>query len=411
MKLAYQAIDAAAKTVSGIVEATDMLDGIETLRRQGLFVTEINPAPEQSSDLPAPRSARPRRFGRIKRLRHLAMFARQLHVLVSSGTPLVESLGALERQAKDLKWRAAVAQLKSRVEQGDPLSKAMELHEEYFDAVTRSLIAAGESGGSFDAMLDRVAALTRKQVQLRTAIRGSMIYPCLLIVVAIAVLVLMLTFVLPRFAGLFQSLDVPLPPTTKFLMALSDAVRGYWWAILGGMFVAGFAVRFWIGTGHGRFTLHTLAVRAPILGPIMRSFAVARIVRVLGVLLAGKVTLLESLGLARQTAGNLHYARLVGAAEQAVTKGSTVSSVFGGSNLISPSLTEAIRSGEQSGQLGMLLLNMADFMDEENEVIVKSLTSIIEPVILIGLGLVVGFIAMSMFLPLFDLTSMTQRGG
>lgn len=408
MKLTYQAMDAAGKAVKGTIEADDVLAGIESVRRQGLFVTRIIPAEQQEVSSQQGPGA-PRRFGRMGRLKHLAMFTRQLHVLVATGTPLVDALSALQRQAKEPKWRAVVSDLRLRVEQGDQLSRAMEFHPDYFDAVCRSLLAAGESGGSFDAMLDRVATLTRKQVQLRNTVRGAMIYPALLIVVALGVMTLMLTFVLPRFADLFKSLDVPLPPTTRFLIILSDFALNDWWAVLLGLIAATVGTKFWLGTAQGRRAVHTFAVRSPMLGPIVRGFAAARIMRVLGVLMAGRVPLLESLGLARQTTGNLHYQKLVRDAEHAVTQGSTMSSVFAESDLIKPSLTEAIRSGEQSGQLGVLLLSMADFMDEENEVIVRSLTSIIEPLILIALGLVVGFIAMSMFLPLFDLTSMTQR--
>ncbi|HXE55666.1 MAG TPA: type II secretion system F family protein [Tepidisphaeraceae bacterium] len=407
MKFAYQAYDAAGKAVSGTVEAAETLEGIEALRRQGLFATTIEPAGESGPG--ATNAHRPRRFGRVRRLRLLAMFSRQVQVLVSTGTPLVETLGALTRQAKDAKWRKVVSDLRNRVEQGDSLSKAMELHPDYFDPVCRSLIAAGESSGSFDAMLDRLATLTRKQVHVYTAIRGAMIYPCLLIVVASAVLTLMFAFVLPRFSMLFQTLGVPLPPTTKFLMAISTGLREYWWAALIGVIASAGALFGWLRTQQGRYTVHTILVRGPIIGPIMRGFSTARIIRVLGVLVTGKVPLLEALQLAKQTAGNLHYSKLVADAEHAVTRGSTISSVFAESKLIEPSLTEAVRSGEQSGQIGTLLLSMADFMDDENEVIVRSLTSILEPVILIVLGVVVGFIAMSMFLPLFDLTSMTQR--
>ena len=413
MRLAYQAVDAAGKSVSGTTEANDVLDAIESLRRRNLFVTKIDPtaaAAEAHGGAP-PRDRRVRRWGRTRRMKQVALFARQLHVRVSTGTPLVDALCAMERQAKEPAWKAVVGQLRLRVEQGDPLSKAMEAHPDYFDAVSRSLVAAGESGGSFEVMLDRVSSLLRKQVHTRSAIAGAMIYPSLLIVVAVAVLILMLTFVLPRFAGLFQSLEVPLPPTTKFLMVLSHIVRSYWWALLMAIVAAVVAAKFWLASDHGRQVVHSVAVRGPLCGRVVRSFTVARFVRVLGVLLNGKVTMLEALGLARQTVVNMHYQKLVVAAEAAVTRGSTVSSVFASSDLIEPSLTEAIRSGEQTAQLGTLLLNMAEFLDEENEVIVRSLTSIIEPVILIGLGLLVGFIAMSMFLPLFDLTSMTQRGG
>ena len=409
MKFAYHEVDATGKSVSGTTDAEDMQAGMDALHRQGLYVTQINPAAEKPEA--APSSRRPTRLGKMKRMRHVAMFSRQLHVLISSGTPLVDSLGALERQAGDPGWKAVVTQLRLKVEQGEALSKAMESHPEYFDTIARSLLAAGESGGSFDAMLDRLASLIRKQVQTRSAVRGAMIYPCLLVVVSIAVLTLMLTFVLPRFAQLFQSLDVPLPPTTKFLMMLSDGLLGYWWAVIAVLIAAVVGAYFWVGTEAGRIRIHTVLIRLPLFGPTIRNFTVARIIRVLGVLMTGRVPLLEALRLARHTAGNIHYVGLVAKAEEAVTRGSTISSVFAESDLITPSLTEAIKSGEQSGQMAGLLLNMADFMDEENEVVVKSLTSIIEPIILIVLGLLVGFIAMSMFLPLFDLTSMTQRGG
>ena len=167
---------------------------------------------------------------------------------------------------------------------------------------------------------------------------------------------------------------------------------------------------YWVRTPAGKQTVDTILLKLPGVGQIVRSFSVARITRVLGVLVNGKVPLLEALGLARQTVRNTHFMRLVARAEDGVTRGSSVSAIFGESDLVNPTLVEAIRSGEQSGQLGSLLLNIADFLDEENEVVVKSLTSILEPVILIGLGLVVGFIAISMFLPLFDLTSMARGG-
>jgi type IV pilus assembly protein PilC len=260
-------------------------------------------------------------------------------------------------------------------------------------------------------MLDRLATLSRKQLQTRSAIVGAMIYPCLLVCVAVGVLMMMLLFVLPRFAGFFQSMDVPLPGTTKFLMALSALLQSYWWALLAGLVALVVGGKFWSATQGGREIIHRGILRVPIAGRIVKSFEVARIVRVLGVLVTGKVPLLEALGLARQTVGNLQYVRLVAKAESAVTRGSTISAAFSESDLVSPSLVEAIRSGEQSGEMAGLLVNMADFLDEDNEIIVRSLTSILEPIILIALGLLVGFVALSMFLPMFDLTSMTQRGG
>jgi type II secretory pathway component PulF len=404
MKFAYQAVDGAAKVVNDTIDAADATEALDTLRRKGLFVGDLRPASSAALSSARP-SKKGKRMGTGRRLKNMTMFTRQLSVLVSSGTPLVQALGALERQTKDALWRDTVTAIRMKVEEGSTLSEAMADHPRVFDAVARSLISAGESGGSFDVMLDRLAVLSRKQLHVRSAVVGALIYPSLLIVVAVAVLALMLLFVLPRFAGLFETLDVELPPMTLILMACSNFLRAYWWAIplvLGG---GAFAARGWLKTAAGRRTVDSTMLKLPAIGAIVRSFAVARIARVLGVLLAGKVPLLEALGLARLTVSNYRYVDLVTKAEDAVTRGSNVSTVFSQTDLVSPALCEAIRAGEQSGQMGPLLLNIADFLDEENEVVVKSLTSILEPVILIALGLVVGLVALSMFLPLFDLTA------
>jgi type IV pilus assembly protein PilC len=402
MTFSYEAMDPAGKVLTGSVEAADTSEAIEVLRRQGLFVTQVDAAAAfVAADPHRPR----RRLSKGKRLKNLAMFTRQLSVLVSSGTPLVQALSALERQAREPAWKDVVASVRLKVEEGSTLAQAMEVHPGVFDPVCRSLIAAGESGGGFDTMLDRLAVLIRKQSHVRAAILGAMVYPILLIFIAGGVLAVMMLFVLPRFAGLFATLDAPLPPTTKFLMDLSDGLRSYWWAVLLGGGALAIAARYWAGTPGGKRAVDTAVLKLPVFGKMFRSFAVARIIRVLGVLLQGKVPLLDALGLARQTARNVHFVELVARAEEAVTRGGTVSGAFGETDLVDPSLVEAIRSGEQSGQIGNLLLSVADFLDEDNEVFVKTLTSVIEPLILIALGVVVGFIAISMFLPLFDLTS------
>ena len=349
-------------------------------------------------------------MSRGRLLKNLAMFTRQLSVLMTSGTPLVQALGALERQSADKNWRQVIGTLRVRVEEGATLSAAMELHPDVFDPVCRSLISAGESGSSFDQMLDRLATLTRRQMHVRNAVIGALIYPTLLVVVAVSVLATMLLFVLPRFATLFDTLDVALPPTTRFLMGLSELLRSYWWSVPALGIGAVVGVRAWVRSAPGRRWVDSFVLKVPAVGPIVKNFAVARIARVLGVLINGRVPLLEALSLARLTTNNLNYTDLVARAEEAVTRGSTMSSAFAAGNLVSPSLCEAIKSGEQSGQMGPLLLSIADFLDEDNEVVLKSLTSVLEPAILIVLGLLVGFVALSMFMPLFDLTAMTQGG-
>jgi type II secretory pathway component PulF len=409
MKLAYDAIDKAGKVVRDVIDASDTSEAIETLRRQGLFVTEIREASAAGNS--AVGSTGKPAIGRGKRLKYLAMFSRQLHVLVGTGIPLTQSLEALERQIKPGAWKNVLADLHRRVEEGAPLSEAMARHPGYFDPIVRSMVEAGETGGNLTAMLDRMASLTKKQLHVRSSIVGAMVYPALLMVVSINVMVVMLTFVLPRFAELFKTLDSPLPPSTKFLMALSEAMRTYWWGFLlaiGGSVVAAKA---WFGSEAGRRAMATFVIRAPKFGVLVRNFITARVVRTLGVLLQSKVQLLDALRLTRLGTSNHHYADLLTRAERSVTRGEPISAAFARPELIPANIYEALRNGERTGQVGPLLLNMADFMDEENEVVMKSLTSIIEPLILIVLGVLVGAVALAMFMPLFDLTAAARGGG
>jgi type IV pilus assembly protein PilC len=405
MKLSYKGFDKAGQAVNDSVDARDIADATEMLRRRGIYITEIQTGPVE---IHLPKGKRNLGFGKGKRLKLVAMFLRQLHVLIATGTPLAESLGALERQSSDPNWKAVVNDIRSKVEQGISLSSAMEDHPGYFNAICRGLVAAGESGGNLDAMLDRLAVLSRKQVHVRGAVTGAMIYPCLLTVVAIAVLTTLLVFVLPRFSALFKTLDTPLPPTTKFLMCLSDLTISYWWAVpfIVGAIVAG--IWMLLNTTAGKRGMDRAMISAPQIGGIIRSFAMARIARLLGILLQGKVPLLDALTLTRDAMANHYYAQLLVRASDAITRGDSLAGAFTDARLVPASVSEAVRSGDKSGQLGPLLTTLADFMDEENEVTLRSLTSIMEPFILIILGVLVGFIAMSMFMPLFDLTAATR---
>ncbi|MFP4222938.1 MAG: type II secretion system F family protein [Phycisphaeraceae bacterium] len=405
MRLDYEAYDASGRQVRDTIKVASEADAREELRRRGLFVTELTrgrggAAAEQPTVARGRRSTRGR-----KRLHHLAMFTRQLYVLESTGTPTVQALAALERQTRDPAWKAVTADLRRRVEEGSALSEAMASHGACFDPVYRSLVAAGESSGQFGPMLDRLAQLVRKQAHLRSTVAGAMIYPALLLAVAGTVLAVMMLFVMPRFKGVFATLDVPLPASTQMMMAASELMQHYWWALIlliGGAAAGGWA---WLRTPGGRTHLDAILVRLPLIGPAVRSFATARVARLLGTLLISHVPLTEALKLTREAAGNARYRQLVRDAEDAVDRGNPISTAFANPKLVQPAVYEAICSGEATGQIGPLLLNIAEFLDEDNDVLLRSLTSILEPVILIILGLLVGSVAVSLFLPLFDLTA------
>jgi type IV pilus assembly protein PilC len=405
MRLAYVTYDRAGGEVTDVVEAVDEPDAREILSGRGLFVTNISQA-ESSQASERVASEKPGR-GRLK---HLSMFTRQFYVLVSSGTQVVPALGALERQTRDARWRRVISSVRARVEQGSSLSDAMEFHPAYFDAVYRSMVGAGEAGGVLGTMLARLADLTQKRLHVQSSIQGALAYPVLLLVVAFSVLGVMLVFVVPRFAGLFTSMGIALPPSTALLLTLGQIAQSYWWLIL--LFIGGIGagLRFYLRTPRGKRIADTAILRIPRIGPILQGFHTATIVRLLGSLLDGHVPVLDALRLTKTSATNGCYLELLARAERLVGRGEPLSGVFGRTDLVSPSVHETARSGEQSGRLGEMMLNLADFLDEENEIILRSLTSILEPVILVVLGVLVGFVSISMFMPLFDLTSMTGAG-
>ncbi|MCZ6836439.1 MAG: type II secretion system F family protein [Planctomycetota bacterium] len=408
MRLAYQAMDKSGRVVNDVIEASNLLEATDMLRRSGLFVTTLNETSAQAAK--QVRSAR-KSSGPKGKLKNVAMFTRQLSVLVSTGTPLVQSIAALEKQSKDLEWRMVVGGLRERIEGGESFAKALQAYPNQFDPIYRSLVEAGETSGQLGEMLRRLSQLSRQRMHIRNIVLGAMMYPLILIMVAVIVLGVLIGFVLPRFTDLFETLDAALPPTTQFLLLLSEFVRSYWWGLIPALFGVGFGIVYAIRSESGRRTLDVISLRIPKFGQIFRNFATARMTRLLGILLESKVSLLESLTLTREGCTNTKYKELLIEAEEVVTRGENLSSALARSEFIDPTIAEAVRCGEESGQMGSVLLNISEFMDEENEVVLKSLSSIIEPIILIVLGVLVGIVAISMFMPLFDITSSVPGGG
>ncbi len=406
MKLTYEAIDETGKDVADEIEAISAADATETLRGLGLTVTTISEVRRARIATDSAHTVR----GQPRRLKNLMLMARQLAVLIRTGTPLADALGAIARQLPEGPWRNVVSDVHEQVEGGSTLSEAMRRYPACFNDICTSLVAAGESSGRLEALLDRLAQLTRQQLKVQRTLMSAMIYPLLLMIVGLGVVVAMVVFVLPRFSDLFASLDAPLPPSTAILMAAADFLRGRWWMILIALVAVAIATKIAFSRPAGRRGLDRALVRMPGCGHVVRSLLTARFARVLGVLLESRVPLLEALELVRQSTGNILYADLLGRAQEAVVRGESLSAVLATSTLISPYVSEAIRHGEQSGQISPVLLEMAEFMDEENESLVSTLARLVEPIMLIVLGGIVGVIAISIFLPLFDLTSLAGGG-
>ncbi|MAE61398.1 MAG: hypothetical protein CMJ49_08595 [Planctomycetaceae bacterium] len=405
MKLAYQAFDGAGHVVEDVIEAEGVRDATEKLRQSGLYITQIRERRGKGSRSGGLQLRR-MRLGAKQRLRCLVMFSKQLHMLLATGTPLVQALTALENQSADADWSGVLADIREKVESGASLAEALQSHPQYFDEIFTSVVEAGEASGNLSEMCERMALLSERQLQLRRSVGGAMVYPALLAGIGVATVLVMLVAVLPKFEDMFESLGAPLPPTTAALMFLSHVIRSYWWVvtpvtlgIIGG-------VVWWLRTPGGKRVLNDVILRAPKIGPITRELLTARLVRLLGTLLDSYVPVLDALALTRKSTGNQRYATLLGNAESAVSRGETMSTAFEHSNLVNPTVVEALRNGEQTGKIGSTLSQVADFLDEENEVVVKSLTSVLEPLVLVFIGIVVGFVAVSMYLPLFDLSAM-----
>ena len=400
MRFTCRTLDRAGRGAIEFVEAVDSHEAAELLRKRGVFVTDVRASDHVESK--SERINSPTRTSRT-RIKEVASFMRQMSVLVGTGTPLTEAVGAIERQLAECAFRSVVADIRKSVEEGVPLSESLAKYPGYFDGVSIGLVCAGESGGKMDEMLARLAEMLRRQVKTREMIAGAMVYPIVLLTLTLTVFGAMLGFVLPRFEGLFQALGTPLPATTRVLMDLSLFLRSHWILCLMCVSIVVVVTRMFLRSSTGGRMLASAALSLPTVGMLIRNVLSARIARIMGVLLTGRVAMNESLKLIRPAAGNHEYVKLLERAEEIVVRGENLSHAFEDERLIAPALREAVRSGERAGRIGPVLLQVADALDEENEIRLKTVTSLVEPAILLFMGVVVGIVAVSMFLPLFDL--------
>lgn len=408
MKMTYEAYDRAGHALTNTIEASSVEEATRTLQSKGLYVSQIE---EGHGATPAPRRVFRGVLGRGQRMKKLAHFTRQFYVLTSTGTPIIDALHALGKQTGDATWRGVIAALEAKVEEGTSLSAAMEEYPQYFDPIYTNLVAAGEASGKLSVILEQLAQLTRKKVHMRSNLIGALLYPCVLSSIGVTVMVLMLTVVVPRFTEMFSMLDAAMPTSTLIVVSIGESMRHYWWGWGGVVVLAvGFGTMT-LRSDRGRRSLDRITIRLPLVGTVVRSVVTARIARFLGILLDSHLPLLDALRLVRDATPQAEYAALLTRAEDAVVRGEAISSGFADSELITPSVYQALRSGEAGGRIAPSLLQIADFLDEENEIVMRSMGSIVEPVILVGLGLLIGLVSLSMFTPLFDLTAISGGAG
>jgi len=352
---------------------------------------------------------KPREFnlslgGGIK-TREIVIFTRQFATMINAGLPLVQSLEILAEQTENAAFQKIIRDVLYDVESGNTLADAMGKHPKAFSKLFVSMVSAGEAGGILDTILLRLAVFLEKADALTRKVKGAMIYPGVVLTVAVGAVVILLVFVIPTFQDMFAASGVPLPLPTQIVIGISGLLQAYWWAILMGAAAAVFAIRQIYKTDRGELVIDTLLLKFPILGDVQRKAAVARFTRTLGTLVSSGVAILDGLEITAKTAGNRVIQDAVMNSRASIAGGDTISAPLRESNAFPPMVVQMINVGEQTGGLDEMLSKIADFYDDEVDAAVTALLSVLEPVMIVVLGVVVGGMIVAMYLPIFDMVS------
>ena len=396
---AYSGRTRAGQTVNGERSAESMDGAVAALRREQILVTQINPVKEAAAKAP------PKAKGKAVSAKNLAVFTRQFSVMIDAGLPLVQCLEILGSQEEDKNFSRVILATRTDVESGQSLADAMKKHPKVFDALFSNMIAAGEAGGILDTILKRLAIYIEKNVKLKSQVKSAMVYPIAVVVIAALVVGAILWKVIPTFASLFAGLGAQLPLPTRLVIAASNNLVRFMPFLLVGIGAAIFAFRAYYGTPGGRRTIDAIVLKLPVLGMLMRKIAVARFCRTLSTLLASGVSILEALEITARTAGNAIVEEAIMKTRKSIEGGETIAAPLKETRVFPPMVVQMIGVGEATGALDTMLSKIADFYEEEVDVAVAGLLTLLEPIMIFFLGIVVGGIVIAMYLPIFDLIS------
>lgn len=333
----------------------------------------------------------------------VAVFTRQFAVMLNAGLPLVQCLEAIGSQHPNAAFKNVLEQVRNDVESGTTLSEAMSRHPKVFDSLFTNMIAAGEAGGMLDTILQRLSSFIEKIVKLKRAIRSAMIYPTIILFVAAVVVTVILWKVIPVFRTLFEGFNVELPLLTRMVVGASAFVESYILVIIAFLGLAAFGVRTFYRTDNGKHMIDRYLLRVPVLGDILRKISVARFTRTLSTLLTSGVPILEGLDITSRTAGNAILEDVIRQLRRQIEEGKTLSEPMKQSGFFPPMVIQMISVGESTGELDDMLVKVADYYEEEVDTVVANLLTIMEPVIMVILGVIVGTIVIAMYMPLFKL--------
>jgi len=397
---AYSGRTRAGQNVTGERVADSMDAAVAALRREQVMVTKINPVKEKAD---AGKVA----VKRKKKVspKSLAVFTRQFSVMIDAGLPLVQCLEILGTQEEDKNFGAVILETRAEVEGGASLADAMKKNPKVFDPLYTNMIAAGEAGGILDTILKRLATYIEKAVKLKNQVQSAMIYPVAIVVIAGVVVGVILWKVIPTFATLFAGLGAELPLPTRVVIGLSNGLVRFMPFVLVGIGAFVFGMRAYYNTPNGRMAMDRLLLKLPVMGNLMRKIAVARFCRTLATLLASGVSILEALEITAKTAGNAVVEQALYATRKSIEGGETIAAPLKETTVFPPMVVQMISVGETTGALDTMLGKIADFYEEEVDVAVAGLLTLLEPIMIAVLGGVVGGIVIAMYMPIFSLIS------
>ena len=391
----YRGTNRAGTTVSGEQMAPSKAELVNVLKRQQISVTKMS---EKGKEFNLPT------FGGGVSPKELAIFTRQFSVMIDAGLPLVQCLEILAGQQENKVFQKVLTSTRASVEGGQTLSASMRPHEKAFDSLYVNLVEAGETGGILDTILQRLSSYIEKNVKLKRAVKSALVYPIAVLLVAGGVIILLLWKVVPIFATLFAGLGVSLPLPTKIVIGLSNFVGSIFGLLILVFFVgAAIGLKIWYATPVGRMNIDRVLLKLPLVGLLLRKIAVARFTRTLGTLISSGVPILEGLDITARTAGNAVIEKALLQVRKGLESGRSLSEPLKETDVFPGMVTQMIGVGEQTGAMDAMLQKIADFYEDEVDAAVKDLLAALEPMMIVFLGLVVGGVVISMYLPLFTL--------
>ncbi|HEX6791987.1 MAG TPA: type II secretion system F family protein [Candidatus Krumholzibacteria bacterium] len=343
-------------------------------------------------------------------VKDISVFTRQFATMINAGLPLVQCLDILSQQTEKEFFRTSVAKIMTDVEGGATLGEAMGKHPKIFNQLFVNMVEAGEAGGILDVILMRLATFLEKLDQLQRKVKSALTYPTVVACVALGATAFMLIFIIPTFAKMFVDFGGELPMPTRIVIGISDFLRNFWWALGASAVGAVIAFKRWYATDNGRLQVDKMMLKIPVLGTVVRKGSVARFTRTLGTLISSGVPILQGLEITARTAGNRVVENAVLATRESISQGNTISEPLKECGVFPPMVTSMIAVGEQTGALDEMLEKIANFYDSEVDTAVDSLTAIIEPVMIVIMGIVVGGMLIAMYLPMFKLVTVVGNG-